>query len=225
MRLSEIIKPTFTEPKKGTEYAPLDSDIPGSLGHGYEARVIPDPTDPNVVLRQELDFTLPQNNGYLSLVKLMSKEAETNPYLPRVYDVTGEISPINKRLYRYTYRIEKLHPGYKLPPEDIMFLGKKTIKDFEEEVKQKWPEFETNPPPEFSDELWGFLVNRIEAYARLKKYNKFFSNKIVIAYQLILKAQDMLRTYHTVFTDISPENVMVRLHRLQIVFSDATLPV
>jgi len=223
MRLSEIIKTKFVEPKKGKEFEPLEKDPPESLGHGYSARVMPDPKDPNLVLRQELDFMLPQDNGYLSLVKVMAKESETNPYLPRVYEVTGEISLINKRLHRYTYRIERLHPGYELRPEDIMYLGKKTIKGFEEEVKQEWPRYETKPPPEFSSELWAFLVRLIEKYMQEKKYDKFFSNKIVTAYQLILKAQDIIRQYRSEYTDMSPENVMVRLHRLQIVFSDATL--
>jgi hypothetical protein len=104
-----------------------------------------------------------------------------------------------------------------------MYLGKKTIKGFEEEVKKEWPRYETKPPPEFSYELWAFLVRLIEKYMQEKKYDKFFSNKIVTAYQLILKAQDIIRQYRSEYTDMSPENVMVRLHRLQIVFSDATL--
>lgn len=146
MRLDEIINTKLGKPEPAQDPGELSRSDPEALGHGSYAKVLPDRSDPHMVIRKEYQFTAPRLNGYFQWAKRIRKESEHNPYLPRIYEISQEIDPGNSNKRRFTYKLERLHEGYELSPQQILSLARNTMKnidihllrdsDFQDYVKQ-----------------------------------------------------------------------------------------
>lgn len=100
MIINEIIQTTFgKKPNVKISGLPL-------IDHGREAAVYKHPNDPHMVIRVELYPSLPSENGYYHFCKAIQQAAESNPYLPRVYDIF-EVERDGDKV-RFGYVLEKL---------------------------------------------------------------------------------------------------------------------
>lgn len=139
MKLQEIISTKLGKPEPAQDASELPQPDPESqsdpedrpLGHGSYALVLPDPSDPHMVIRKEYKFTEPRTNGYFRWARRIRKEAEHNPYLPRIYEISQEVDPGNSKQRRFTYKLERLHGGYELSPQQILSLARNTMKNFD----------------------------------------------------------------------------------------------
>lgn len=116
MIINEIIQTTFgKKPNVKISGLPL-------IDHGREAAVYKHPNDPHMVIRVELYPSLPSENGYYHFCKAIQQAAESNPYLPRVYDIFEVERDGNK--IRFGYVLEKL-----FMPDSLLHgaLSKKSI--------------------------------------------------------------------------------------------------
>lgn len=262
MRLDEIISTKLgkpepaQDPSEPTRY-PAD---PEALGHGSYAKVLPDRNDPHMVIRKEYKFTDLRLNGYFQWAKRIRNEAEHNPYLPRIYEISQEIDPGNSSKRRFTYQLERLHDGYELSPQQILSLARNTMKnfdvhllrdlDFQQYLKQyarTLAQFHPDDPskvypPEDKtkmielgrkvlDEIsqgeidasnnelpwimWSVFVYGLDNALQTGGARLVSSRKLIQAYDLVKELKPL-----SGLTDISPENIMVRLHPPQIVITD-----
>ena len=262
MRLDEIISTKLgkpqpaQDPSEPTRY-PAD---PEALGHGSYAKVLPDRNDPHMVIRKEYQFTDPRSNGYFQWAKRIRKEAEHNPYLPRIYEISQEVDPGNSSKRRFIYKLERLREGYELSPQQILSLARNTMKnfdvhllrdlDFQQYLKQyarTLAQFHPDDPskvypPEDKtkmielgrkvlDEIsqgeidasnnelpwiiWSVFVYGLDDALQTGSAQFINSRKLIQAYDLVKELRPL-----SGLTDISPENIMVRLHPPQIVITD-----
>lgn len=133
MRLDEIISTKLGKPQPAQDPSELPQSDPEALplGQGGYALVLPDPSDPHMVIRKEYKFTDPSSNGYFRWARRIRKEAEHNPYLPRIYEISQEVDPGNSSKRRFTYKLERLQEGYELSPQQILSLARNTMKNFD----------------------------------------------------------------------------------------------
>lgn len=203
MRISEIIKTTWQQPRPGSQ----TKIVPGTedLGTGYFSVVKIDPEDPHLVIKQEKEFLDPQGNGFLHWAKQIQKHAEHNPYLPRIYEISPEILAPDQQ--RFTYKIERLFHGQKLSPDQVNLLAQKAL---------------TGAPAEQITD-WYELIRYIRDH--VKDPSRFRSEKLRQAIKLILDSELAVlgRTTHWPASELSQNNVMVRLHPLQMVITDPVI--
>jgi hypothetical protein len=87
-----------------------------------------------MVLRKEYKFTDPRSNGYFQWARRIREEAEHNPYLPRIYEISQEIDPGNSKQRRFTYKLERLREGYELSPQQALAVAHTALNTFDEHL-------------------------------------------------------------------------------------------
>lgn len=213
MRITEIVRTAFSEPQQAKDTSSRGSwgeEDPEALGQGSYAKVMRDPQDPHMVLRQEYNFTDPRKNGFLHWAEEIRDHAAENPYLPRIYDIEQEYSRNKGRvLSRYTYRIERLFSGEDtLNTEQTLALGEYNFRDYEALMeKYNGPKWRT-----LDDEsLWHALIKLLRIC--LSESPEYIAQPHLIqANKLIAQASGEIQGSKSVVYDLFPDNIMIRMY-------------
>lgn len=212
MLIKEIVRTTYHEPQqvpKASSRGSWDQEDPEALGQGSFARVIQDPADPHMVLRQEYKFTDPRKNGFLHWAQEVRDHAAENPYLPRIYDIEQEQARTKGRvLSRYTYRIERLFSGETLNAEQILALGEYNFRDYEALMAQhngpKWRTLD-------DESLWHSTIKLIRIYLT-EGPQHIAQPDLIQANKLIAQASGEIQGSRSVVYDLFPDNIMIRMY-------------
>lgn len=220
MLINEVIKTKvhpFTpadDTKSRGDFETLD---PEAIGQGGYAKVIPDPNDPHMVIRQEYDFTDPLRNGFHQWALVIKKEAASNPYLPRIYEIKGEyVRKGSAVLSRFDYTIERLVQGENLNRKQIVAIGESIFTNFEKEISHMYGSTWQSLPPSF---LWMKTITALRVYMYDNQFDKIRDPKLIEAFQLMSKASEQLEGKP--FLDLFDDNFMARLYpSLHLVITD-----
>lgn len=223
MRITEIIRTSFSEPQQAQDISSRGSwgkEDPEALGRGSYAKVIQDPSDPHVVIRQEYNFTDSDKNGFLQWALAIRDHAESNPYLPRIYDIDQEYHRVKNRvLSRYTYKIERLFSGEILNTKQILALGEYNFRDYEALMEKlngpKWRSLD-------DESLWDQLTKMLRIYLPDSSSGMILQPELIQANTLIKQIISELKTTNrNVVYDLFSDNIMVRMYpSLHLVITD-----
>ena len=213
MLIKEIVRTTYHEPQqvpKASSRGSWDQEDPAALGQGEYARVIQDPQDPHMVLRQEYKFTDPRKNGFLHWAQEVRDHAAENPYLPRIYDIESEQARSKRQvLTRYTYRIERLFSGEEtLNTEQILALGEYNFRDYEALMEKyngpKWRKLD-------DESLWHALIKLLRICLS-ESPEQIAQPHLIQANKLIAQASGEIVTSRSSVYDLFPDNIMIRMY-------------
>lgn len=250
MRIDEVIKPTWHDPVRTSNTAALgDYNAPGDgfLGKGSFAKAVIDPEDPHMILRKEFRFTHDEDNGFLHWAKAISEEFDSNPFLPRIYDIETEVdepklTPNPKGLSpfwsqapqwsgqraRHTYKIERLFPGQSLTKKQIIALFEANFDEYEDFITGWYTRAGETTPTDWNaliksisvDDLWDDSVRYMRHLIVRNETAKIKSPELIKANEIIKKAASERIGRETNMSDIYQHNVMVRLYPLHLVITD-----
>lgn len=220
MLINEVIKTKvhqFTPADDTRSRGDFDTLDPEAIGQGGFAKVIPDPNDPHMVIRQEYDFTDSLRNGFYQWALIIKKEAASNPYLPRIYEIKGEyVRKGSAVLSRFDYTIERLVQGNTLNRRQVVAIGESIFTDFEKEISHLYGSVWQSLPPSL---LWMKTITALRVFMLDKQFNKIKDPKLVEAFQLMSKASEQLAGKP--FYDLFDDNFMARLYpSLHLVITD-----
>lgn len=220
MLINEVIKTKvhpFTPADDTRSRGDFETLDPEAIGQGSYAKVIPDPNDPHMVIRQEYDFTDSLRNGFHQWALVIKKEAASNPYLPRIYEIKGEyVRKGSAVLSRFDYTIERLVQGSTLNRKQVVAIGESIFTNFEKEISHMYgATWQTVPP----DELWMKTITVLRVFMRSDQFGKIKDPKLIEAFQLMSKASEQLEGKP--FYDLFDDNFMARLYpSLHLVITD-----
>lgn len=250
MRIDEVIKPTWHDPVRTSNTTALGNSGDGFLGSGSFAKAVIDPADPHMILRKEFRFTHDEDNGFLHWAKAISEEFDSNPFLPRIYDIETEVdepeqsmTPTPKGIQnpfwsqapdrsgqraRHTYRIERLFPGESLTKKQIIALFEANFDEYGDFITGWYTRAGETTPTDWNaliksisvDDLWDDSVRYMRNLIVRNETSKIKSDELIKANEIIKKAASKRIGRETSITDIYQHNVMVRLYPLHLVITD-----
>lgn len=189
-------------------------------GEGEHARVYINPHDPGVVVRKELEFTDPNDNGFYQWAKIIEQHQDSNPYLPKIYRIREERHPQDSDYKKYTYELQRLWPvkseNSKWSMELIDSLGDRLIKDWDS-LKEQWRKSRPDRPEQLYLTTTKMLLIGMVNYIQERIWKNDYHEKLQDP--LLIEAIDIVKNAHHNLTknlhsmrryDIHADNVMIR---------------
>jgi hypothetical protein len=123
MRLYEFISETPIPAADPNDLAQIHGPDAQTIGHGQEAQVIKNKSNPNVFKITGIESNL-KNFGYMQYVLLSKKYSGVNPYFPKVLSIKQTPQGLPGRV-AYIVQLEQLEDSGKLKSSEQLELANK----------------------------------------------------------------------------------------------------